>query len=59
MTVINLNKARKAKTRTEAQAKAAQNRIAFGRSKAEKQFSKAGRDKAVRDLSGHERERDD
>jgi hypothetical protein len=59
MTVINLNKTRKAKARAEAQAKAAENRVAFGRSKVEKQVSKAERDKAARDLSGHERERDD
>lgn len=59
MTVINLNKARKARARTEAQVKAAENRVAFGRSKAEKQAARAEREKAARDLSGHERERED
>jgi hypothetical protein len=58
MTVINLNKARKARTRAEAQAKAAENRVAFGRTKAEKQASEAERDRAARDLSGHERDKD-
>jgi hypothetical protein len=56
MTVINLNKARKARARSEGEAKAAEHRIAFGRTKAEKQASKAERDKAARDLSGHQRE---
>ena len=36
MSVINLNKARKAKARVEAQAAAAENRVKFGRTKAEK-----------------------
>ena len=56
---INLNKARKAMARADAEAKAAENRVAFGRSKAERQVAKAERDKAARDLSGHERERED
>lgn len=54
--LINLNKARKARARAEAGAKAAENRVAFGRTRADKQASEADRDKAARDLSGHERE---
>jgi len=37
---INLNKARKAKTKAQAGAKAAENRVRFGRGKAEKTVSK-------------------
>lgn len=37
---INLNKARKARAAAEARAKAAENRVRFGRTKAEKQVSK-------------------
>lgn len=36
-TVINLNKFRKQKAREQAEAQAAENRVRFGRSKAEKQ----------------------
>jgi len=35
--LINLNKARKAKARAEAERQAAENRVRFGRSKAQKQ----------------------
>ncbi|MEM6307618.1 MAG: DUF4169 family protein [Pseudomonadota bacterium] len=35
--IINLNKARKAKARTDRKTKAAQNAVIFGRTKAEKQ----------------------
>ena len=58
MSVINLNKARKAKARAEAETKAAQNRIAFGRTKAEKTKSRAEAEKAARDLAGHQRDED-
>lgn len=36
--LINLNKARKAKLRAEAERQAAENRVRFGRSKAQKQL---------------------
>lgn len=39
--IVNLNKARKAKARAEAKAGAAENRVRFGRTKAEKAASKA------------------
>ena len=37
---INLNKARKARAKTDAKATAAENRVKFGRGKAEKSVSK-------------------
>ena len=42
---INLNKARKAKARTEKRAKADANAVAFGRSKAEKAADRAARER--------------
>ena len=51
--IVNLNKARKAKARTEAKARAAGNRAKFGRPKAEKAAEEARAEKAARDLEGH------
>ncbi len=45
---INLNKARKARAAADAKARAAENRIRFGRSKAEKQVSKLDAERARR-----------
>jgi hypothetical protein len=59
MSVINLNKARKAKERAEAQAKAAENRIRFGRTRVEKLKTSAETERSARDLDGHRREGDD
>jgi hypothetical protein len=56
MTVVNLNKARKARARSDAQAKAAQNRLSFGRTKAEKALTIARNDKVARDTDAHKRE---
>jgi hypothetical protein len=56
MTVVNLNKARKARARSDAQAKAAQNRLSFGRTKAEKALTIARNDKLARDTDAHKRE---
>ena len=53
---INLNQARKAKARVEAQAQAAQNRAAFGRTKAEKALAKAQADRGARALDQAKRE---
>ena len=53
---INLNRARKAKARTEEEARAVQNRAKFGRTKAERQLQEARADKAVRDLDAGKRE---
>ncbi len=54
-TLINLNKARKAKARAEGEIQAAENRIRFGRTKAEKKVESLAATKAARDLDGHKR----
>jgi hypothetical protein len=51
--VINLRRARKAKARSANEAKAAANRLAHGRTKAEKQVTKAEQEAAARKLDGH------
>ncbi len=51
--IINLRRARKAKARGEATAKAEQNRIAFGRTKAERNATQAERDIVERRIEGH------
>jgi hypothetical protein len=53
---INLNKARKAKTRAQSKADAAQNRARFGREKAEKIVSKLEAERARRALDQSKRE---
>ncbi len=53
---INLNRARKAKARTDAQAKAAENRVKFGRTKAERTLAEALRAKAAKGLDASKRE---
>jgi hypothetical protein len=54
--IINLNKYRKAKLRAEAQAKAAENRAKFGRSKAQKKADVDETQAQERKLDGHQRE---
>jgi len=54
--IVNLNRARKAKARTEAQAAAAVNRTAFGRTKAEKLAAKAEAERRAKELDGAKRE---
>jgi hypothetical protein len=54
---INLNKARKARARAGAEARGAENRVKFGRTKAEKELDKARAHKARRDLDSGKRER--
>ncbi|MGO4735166.1 DUF4169 family protein [Bosea sp. 2KB_26] len=51
--IINLRRARKQRQRVAAEAKADQNRIDFGRSKAERSLAEARREKAARELDGH------
>ncbi len=51
---VNLNRYRKEKARVEKKARADQNAVAFGRSKAEKQVVKLRKDKQNRDLDNHE-----
>ncbi|UWR17002.1 DUF4169 family protein [Sulfitobacter sp. M368] len=55
-TPINLNKARKSRARAEKKARAEENSVKFGRTKAEKDVQKAQADKTVRFLDGHKRE---
>ena len=54
--VTNLNQFRKTKARAEKKARADQNAVKFGRTKAEKQLDRAKADKATRDLDGKKRE---
>jgi hypothetical protein len=56
MTVVNLNKARKAKDRAADRAQADANAARFGRTKAEKALEDAQTAKAARDLDGHRQE---
>ena len=53
--IVSLGKARKAKIKGETSAKSAANRIAFGRTKAERFAAKARSDKAASLLDGHKR----
>jgi hypothetical protein len=53
---INFNKARKAKAAAAAKREAAENRVAFGRTKAEKQVSKLEAERANRRLDETKRE---
>lgn len=55
-TPINLNKARKQKQRAEAEKKAAENRVKFGRTKGEKAAQKSEADRLRKGLDGAERE---
>jgi hypothetical protein len=50
--IVNLNRFRKARKRTEAQQRAAENRALFGRSKKERRDSDASRRRAERDIDG-------
>jgi hypothetical protein len=54
--ILNLNKARKARTKAEDKARAAENRARFGRAKAEKTLDAARAEKLKRDLDGAKRE---
>ncbi|MBA85799.1 DUF4169 family protein [Thalassobius sp. S69A] len=53
---VNLNRFRKQKARAEQKARADQNAVKFGRTKAEKQLDRAKADKAARDLDGKKRD---
>jgi hypothetical protein len=55
---INLNKARKAKARVEKQQRAAENRIKYGRTKAQKAADKLSQEKTVRHLDLSKRDKD-
>ncbi|WP_409018372.1 DUF4169 family protein [Brevundimonas vesicularis] len=51
--IINLNRARKSRDRAEARRTAEANRLAFGRTKAERTASTTARARAEADLDGH------
>ena len=53
---VNLNRVRKDKARAEKRARADENAVKFGRTKAEKARHSGAADKADRDLDGHKRE---
>ena len=50
---VNLNRYRKEKARAENKARADQNAVAFGRTKAEKDLTKKKRQQQAQDLDGH------
>jgi hypothetical protein len=54
--IVNLRRARKAKARIEREKEAEANRIAFGRTKAEKAATEAERKRSVRAIDSHRRE---
>lgn len=54
--IINLRQARKQKARADKEARAAENRIVFGRTKAERELSNAEREQALRRLEAHKRD---
>ncbi len=51
---VNLNRYRKQKARAENKARADQNAVAFGQTKAEKEVVRLRQDKQKRDLDNHE-----
>ena len=53
---VNLNRYRKAKARAERKARADENAVRFGRTKAEKKLESAQAEKAARDLDGHRKD---
>lgn len=53
---VNLNRFRKAKARADQKARADENAVKFGRTKAERQKARAERDKTDRDLDGKKRD---
>ena len=56
MSVVNFNKARKAKVQAQAKDGAAANRVKFGQTKGQKLKAKADADRAQRTLDGAKRE---
>jgi hypothetical protein len=53
---VNLNRFRKARAKADDKARAAENRAAFGRTRAEKALAEARREKAARALDAKKRE---
>lgn len=57
--IVNLNRKRKAVARQRREAEAAENRVKFGRTRAEKRADKAEGELEARRLDGHRRETGD
>lgn len=57
--IVNLRRTRKQQARAVAEAEAAANRVVHGRTKAERNASKAEKETADRKLDGHKRGNDD
>ena len=55
-TPVNLGKVRKDRARADAKARANENSVKFGQTKAQKEAARLLQDKAVRTLDGHKRE---
>jgi hypothetical protein len=56
--IVNLNRAKKARSKADREAEAARNRAAFGRTGAEKYLARAKTAKAARDLDQKKRDPD-
>jgi hypothetical protein len=54
--ILSFSKARKAKARADKEATAAENRVKFGRTKAEKLADKSRKTLAEKSIDGHKRE---
>jgi hypothetical protein len=57
--LVNLRKVRKAAARRREEARAAENRVAYGRSKAERALANARSDKLSREIDAHRIETED
>ena len=57
--IVNLNRARKARAKAAKTALAATNRVAHGRTKAERRLAEKERDRGSSLLEGHRREKDE
>lgn len=57
--IVNLNRARKDRDKAAKTAQAATNRVAYGRTKAERRASEQERERASSLLEGHRREKDE
>jgi hypothetical protein len=55
-TPVNLNRVRKEKARAEAKARASENAVKFGRTKADKDLEKARAEQARKTLDAHRKE---
>ncbi|HRW31094.1 MAG TPA: DUF4169 family protein, partial [Emcibacteraceae bacterium] len=54
--ILSLSKARKKKVRAVKETRASENRVKFGRTKAEKKLTEAKKAKREKDLSAHKRD---